>query len=184
MSFLNAEEPNVVDLIVDFGLEVVWHPSLGLELGENATKIFWDIARGDRPLDIFVFEGTVIEKDGYDRFADREMKLPDHHFRGFPALWNVVALYLFVFDLPPWVNAGIIVVFCALMFLPTPFLHPMRVVRLRALSIAFTCLWFGSAALAVTEGLNNIDMFAKSGLLVSAAYFLLVPWLIRRRAAS
>src|SRR5690349_11432495 len=74
MSFLNAEEPNVVDLIVDFGLEVVWHPSLGLELGENATKIFWDIARGDRPLDIFVFEGTVIEKDGYDRFADREMK--------------------------------------------------------------------------------------------------------------
>jgi len=25
-------------------------------------------------LDIFVFEGTVIEKDGYDRFADREMK--------------------------------------------------------------------------------------------------------------
>lgn len=26
MSFLNAEEPNVVDLIVDFGLEILWHP--------------------------------------------------------------------------------------------------------------------------------------------------------------
>ena len=43
-------------------------------------------------------------------FADREMKTADNYFRGFPALWNVVALYLFVFDLPPWVNAGIIVV--------------------------------------------------------------------------
>ena len=32
MSFLNAEEPNVVDLIVDFGLELLWHPSLGMEL--------------------------------------------------------------------------------------------------------------------------------------------------------
>ena len=32
MSFLNAEEPNVVDLIVDFGLDLIWHPSLGLEL--------------------------------------------------------------------------------------------------------------------------------------------------------
>ena len=32
MSFLNAEEPNVVDLIVDFGLDLLWHPSLGLEL--------------------------------------------------------------------------------------------------------------------------------------------------------
>jgi hydrogenase small subunit len=74
MSFLNAEEPNVVDLIVDFGLELLWHPSLGLELGDNAQKIFNDCATGARPLDIFVFEGTVIEKDGYDRFADREMK--------------------------------------------------------------------------------------------------------------
>lgn len=74
MSFLNAEEPNVVDLIVDFGLELLWHPSLGLELGANAQKIFWDCARGDRPLDIFVFEGTVIEKDGYDVFAERQMK--------------------------------------------------------------------------------------------------------------
>ena len=25
MSFLNAEEPNVVDLIVDFGLDLLWH---------------------------------------------------------------------------------------------------------------------------------------------------------------
>ena len=46
MSFLNAEEPNVVDLIVDFGLDLLWHPSLGLELGENAKKIFTDCASG------------------------------------------------------------------------------------------------------------------------------------------
>ena len=58
MSFLNAEEPNVVDLIVDFGLDLLWHPSLGLELGNNAQKVFWDCASGERPLDIFVFEGT------------------------------------------------------------------------------------------------------------------------------
>src|SRR5918996_4591862 len=77
MSFLNAEEPNVVDLIVDFGLDVIWHPSLGLELGEQAKKIFNDCATGSRPLDIFVLEGTVIQapdKSGrYDMFADRPM---------------------------------------------------------------------------------------------------------------
>ena len=61
MSFLNADEPNVVDLIVDFGLDLLWHPSLGLELGKNAQKLFWDCVSGERPLDIFVFEGTVIE---------------------------------------------------------------------------------------------------------------------------
>jgi len=78
MSFLNADEPNVVDLIVDFGLDILWHPSLGMELGENAKKIFDDCVSGARELDIFVFEGTVIEgPDGsgrYNIFADRPMK--------------------------------------------------------------------------------------------------------------
>ncbi|MFW2382339.1 MAG: hydrogenase [Acidimicrobiales bacterium] len=78
MSFLNADEPNVVDLIVDFGLDIVWHPSLGMELGDNAQKIFNDCVSGERELDIFVFEGTVIEgPDGsgrYNIFADRPMK--------------------------------------------------------------------------------------------------------------
>lgn len=78
MSFLNAEEPSVVDLIVDFGLDIIWHPSLGMELGENAQKIFRDCASGARDLDIFVFEGTVIEGPNgtgrYNIFADRPMK--------------------------------------------------------------------------------------------------------------
>jgi Ni,Fe-hydrogenase I small subunit len=72
MSFLNAEEPNVVDLIVDFGLDLIWHPSLGMELGDNAKKIFADCASGARPMDIFVMEGTVIQgPDGSGRMGDR-----------------------------------------------------------------------------------------------------------------
>ena len=78
MSFLNADEPNVVDLIVDFGLEVIWHPSLGLELGNQAQKIFRDCASGARQMDVFVFEGSVIEAPNgtgrMDMFADRPMK--------------------------------------------------------------------------------------------------------------
>jgi NiFe hydrogenase small subunit HydA len=78
MSFLNADEPNVVDLIVDFGLDIIWHPSLGMELGDNAQKIFRDCASGAREMDIFVFEGTVIEGPNgtgrYNIFADRPMK--------------------------------------------------------------------------------------------------------------
>ena len=35
MSFLNAEEPSACDLVTDFGINILWHPSLGVELGEN-----------------------------------------------------------------------------------------------------------------------------------------------------
>lgn len=78
MSFLNAEEPSACDLVTDFGIDILWHPSLGMELGEAAQKLFYECARGERPLDIFVFEGTVIQGPNgsgrYDMFADRPMK--------------------------------------------------------------------------------------------------------------
>jgi hydrogenase small subunit len=60
ISLLNAEEPTVIDLLTDFGVELIWHPSLGVELGEAAQKIMYDLTSGARPLDIFVVEGTVI----------------------------------------------------------------------------------------------------------------------------
>ena len=72
MSFLNADEPNVVDLITDFGLDLLWHPSLGLELGDNAQRLFEDCATGDRPMDIFVYEGTVMH--GPNRRSSRSRR--------------------------------------------------------------------------------------------------------------
>lgn len=78
MSFLNAQEPSVCDLITDFGINMLWHPSLGMELGEAARRIFEQCCTGETPLDIFVFEGTVINgPDGsgsWNRFAGRPMK--------------------------------------------------------------------------------------------------------------
>jgi phosphatidylcholine synthase len=114
-------------------------------------------------------------------FADRRMKMADHFFRGFPALWNVVALYLFVFPMPAWMIAAIIIILCALMFLRVPFVHPMRVRSFRALSIAFSCVWFASAMLAVGQGLKA-DFVSKAGLIASAVYFVtLTLWRFRVR---
>ena len=42
MSFLNAEEPSACDLVTDFGINVLWHPSLGVELGDNLQKMLRD----------------------------------------------------------------------------------------------------------------------------------------------
>ena len=77
MSFLCSEEPTAVDLVTDFGINVLWHPSLGFELGEQAKQICLDVATGKTPLDIFVFEGTVIQAPNgtgrYNMFAERPM---------------------------------------------------------------------------------------------------------------
>ena len=60
MSFLNAEEPSACDLVTDFGIDVLWHPSLGMDMGDNVQNMLREITSGNRELDIFVFEGTVI----------------------------------------------------------------------------------------------------------------------------
>ena len=57
MSFLNAEEPSACDLVTDFGINILWHPSLGIELGDNLKKLLVALTSGKMPLDIFVFEG-------------------------------------------------------------------------------------------------------------------------------
>jgi hydrogenase small subunit len=78
MSFLNAEEPSVCDLVTDFGINVLWHPSLGMELGEDLRRLLNRLVSGEIPLDILVFEGTVIcAPNGtgqWNRFAGRPMK--------------------------------------------------------------------------------------------------------------
>jgi phosphatidylcholine synthase len=60
-------------------------------------------------------------------FVRKDMKTEDNYFRGFPALWNLVALYLWVAQ--PGAPAGtlVVIVFAVLSFAPIRFVHPFRV---------------------------------------------------------
>ncbi len=77
MSFLSAEEPTVVELVTDFGINILYHPTLALEIGKQVSNLLHEIVDGKTRMDIFVFEGSVIQ--GPDNtgtmnyFADRPM---------------------------------------------------------------------------------------------------------------
>ena len=60
-------------------------------------------------------------------FTRRDLKTDDNYFRGFPALWNVVAFYLFIARPGPEAGAAAVVLFAALTFAPVHFIHPFRV---------------------------------------------------------
>ncbi len=112
-------------------------------------------------------------------FADTRMKTADHWFRGFPAIWNVVALYLLVFPLPSWAVFAIILFLCAQMFVPLVFVHPMRVAQWRVFTHAVGAVWCVCAALVLFDGMRG-PWLARAGLLATALYFVLLP-LARRR---
>ncbi len=77
ISFLNAEQPSVVELITDFNIRILYHPSLGMEIGEQVKEVLNEALTGVTPVDIFVFEGTVVQgangTGNMNYFADRPM---------------------------------------------------------------------------------------------------------------
>lgn len=108
-------------------------------------------------------------------FADRRMKTSDYWFRGFPALWNVVVFYLLI--LRPSAHASLVVILAAtaLMFAPLVFIHPLRVKRLRVVTVAVTAVWGAAAIAAVAQDLAAASFSVKAALVATGCYFLALP---------
>ena len=73
--------------------------------------------------------------------ADAKVVTTDHFFTGFPSYWNIVALYLYVWRLPPAVNAAALLVLAAMVFVPIRFIYPSRTVEFRGLTMLLSAIW-------------------------------------------
>src|SRR5262249_52317307 len=72
-----------LDLVVDFTTYVF-------------TPAYVIVASGILPAALAIPCGVTVVLTGAIYFADREMKTDDNYFRGFPAVWNLTAFYLYV----------------------------------------------------------------------------------------
>jgi phosphatidylcholine synthase len=149
---------DVLDLVVDI-LNYVFVPAYALA----ASGLLPDAAA--IPL------GIVIVVTGSLYFADRLMKTSDYYFRGFPALWNVAAFYLFLLKPAPWVAAAAVAALAALTFVPFHVVHPLRIAHLRVLTTAAMIAWALLAAYAVVRNLDP-GFWAVAALCLLALYFV------------
>lgn len=102
-------------------------------------------------------------------FADTSSKTDDHYFVGFPAIWNIVAFYVFALDLPGWATASLILVCAALTFVRWRWVHPMRVTALRTPTVIASIVW-GAASLAVLWGGFPAHGLAYGAIVLVAIY--------------
>jgi len=149
---------DVLDLVVDF-LTYVFIPAFAV------------VVSGLLPVWLAVLCATAIIISGALYFADREMKTPDYYFRGFPAVWNVPLFYLFLLQPPPWIAAFGIFLLAIATFLPVPFVHPFRVRRGRALSIALLVIWSVLACVTLLRDMMP-GRWITAALCAIALYFL------------
>jgi phosphatidylcholine synthase len=117
--------------------------------------------------------GVAVIMTGAIYFSDRDMKTSDYYFRGFPALWNIAAFYLFILKPAPWTGALAVAVLAALTFAPIYFIHPIRVPRLRIVNVAALAAWTVLALVAVMKNLDP-GTWVVTALAALAVYFLAV----------
>jgi phosphatidylcholine synthase len=159
---------DVLDLVVDF-TTYVFVPAYAV------------VAAGLMPNWLAMLCGAVIAVTGALYFADCNMKTEENYFSGFPAVWNVIAFYLLLVRPEPWIAAVIVAAFAILTFVPIRFVHPLRVRRLRLVTVALLALWAVLALVAVLQGLAPA-LWVTATLFAIAVYFLLFGLLPQRRA--
>jgi len=146
----------VLDLVVDF-VTYVFVPAYAI----TASGLLLPLAA---PL---LGIGIMVSSALY--FADRRMKADDNHFRGFPALWNAVAFYLFLLHPPPVLASLGVAILIVLTFVPFHVLHPVRVVRLRWLTLLLMGVGGVLAAIVLANDFH-VSVAVTTGLCLIAAY--------------
>ena len=128
-----------LDLVVDY-VTYVFVPALALV---HAGFL-------DGPLGLVLAAAILLSS--LFHFSDLASKGDDYSFIGFPAVWNLVAFYLFAFGLPQWASFVVVGACVVLTFVPMRWVHPLRVVRLRLLTLAVTLGWSVAAIATVWGG--------------------------------
>lgn len=159
-----------LDLVVDY-VTYVFVPALAL------------LMSGILPGAVGVALAGAIVLSSLFHFADTGSKSEDLAFVGFPAIWNIVAFYLFAFDAGPEAAAVVVVVCVVLTFVPIKCVHPLRVVHLRWVTVAVTVIWSIAAVAVVVAGFQAPNVAAKAALALAAIYFvgLTLAWLRPKR---
>ena len=111
-------------------------------------------------------------------FANLNMKTSDYYFSGFPAVWNIVVLYFYILGTNEWINLCIIIFLYILTFVPIKFIHPLRVKKLRNLTIFATILWSATTLKLVTTN-PEVNLFSDEKIvmliwIISSIYFAIV----------
>ena len=88
----------------------------------------------------FVAAGVIVVSSAI-YYADTGMKTDENFFSGFPVVWNMLVFALFVVQPPEWITLLATFSAALLSFVPVWFVHPVRVKRLRPVTLTVTAIW-------------------------------------------
>ncbi len=123
------------------------------------------------PEDLRLPAAIAVLLAGLFHMSDTQSKTEAGYFVGFPAIWNVVLLYLFALQPSPLVSLLVMLVCVLLTFLPILSVHPIRVMAMRPVTLVALVLW---AVAAIGAVLNSFPapFWAQLLLIATGAWFI------------
>ena len=112
-------------------------------------------------------------------FSRDDAKTADHFFTGFPSYWNIVAVYMVALWLPAAVNAAILLLLAAAVFVPIGYVYPSRTVRLRRLTVASGVVW-GAMLVAIIWLLPDPPRWLTLSSLAYPVYYVALSLTLQR----
>lgn len=74
-------------------------------------------------------------------FTNIEAKTEDDFFMGFPSLWNIVALYIYLLEIPVLAASAILIGFAITTFMPIKFIYPSKTKHYQTLTLILGALY-------------------------------------------
>lgn len=155
-----------LDLVVDY-LNYVFVP----------TVLIWKAEL--IPAALAPLLAALIQLSALYVFARADMKTDDNYFRGFPALWNVAAFYLFVTGAGQSTGAVLVTTLVVASFAPIHFIHPFRVRDYGSWPALLAIAWAGGTALLLWPDLGSAGRTAALSVSVGSAALLILLGLVR-----
>jgi phosphatidylcholine synthase len=123
-------------------------------------------------------------------FCQTSAKTDDGYFLGFPSYWNIVAFYLYLLELPPWLSLTLLLFFALMTFVPARYLYPTHRGRLNRWTnylgaawaiLLMWILWRMPETHRTPLDAPTVSLVHVS--LVFPAYYLVASWTISIRIA-
>lgn len=149
---------SILDLIIDY-LTYVFVP---------VVFIYYYVPL---PYGTTVLSMAIILLSSFFCFCNVNMKSSDNYFVGFPATWNIVALYFVVINPPAFITFLAIIGLAVLSVIPVKFLHPFRVRKAMVLNIIFSVIWLISSACLIAQ-YGDFGGWALTWWWISGIYFI------------
>ena len=74
-------------------------------------------------------------------YSNKNTKTDENYYVGFPAIWNVVVLYLVILDYSVLINVAILIFLIVLKIVPIRFAHPFRT-KSQKINFVVSLSWF------------------------------------------